>query len=180
MTYEPQLHNRLEQWGLELGDPVKTIWSNVQLHEDGCMTMVALERVADEPGDPSFRIYRASAIEGIITINVAAEITGEGFSHVDEYQFRNGRGTHPWADAIKRSLLGSDDVADVVVVWAYVDGDDMSFVGRVDKNGAKNLVCGYGKGFDKGVSVVIDVHVPLPFVLDPAFPGLRSPDAQVH
>lgn len=180
MTYESKLRDKLEQWGLELDDPVKTLWSNVQRHEDGCMTLVALERVADEPGNPSFRIYRASAIDGIVTISVAAEITGEGFSHVDGYQFRNGRGSHPWDDAIKRGLLELDRDAEVVVVWAYVDGDDMSFVGRASRNGATILVCGHGKASNKGVPVVIDVRVPLPYVLDPAFPGLRSPDIQVH
>jgi hypothetical protein len=180
MSFEPWLHDRLERWGLELGDPVKTIWFIVQSHEDGCMTMVALERVADEPGDPSFRIYRASAIGGISTINVAAEITGEGLVHVDDYQFRKGRGSHPWAEAIKQSLSATADAADVTVVWANVDGDDMAFVARVNGNGAANLICGHGKGSNEGVRVVIDVNVPLAFVLDPEFPGLRSSREQIH
>lgn len=57
--------------------------------------MIALERATDDPDDPSLRIYRDSAIGGIITVSIAGDISVDGFANLDGYQFRKGGSSRP-------------------------------------------------------------------------------------
>jgi hypothetical protein len=165
VNVEDRLRDKLEDWGVDFSDPSQTLWTDIQSHDDGCMTMIVLERVMDDPADPAFRIYRAFDVGGIVSISVGGELSASGLEIAD-YHVRDGDG-HDWAAAIKDAVAGHQADAQLNLVWAHADEGMMSFIGRVSGQGPVRIVCGQCKAEAGEIKVEFDFDRALEDVVWP-------------
>lgn len=164
MNVEDRLRSKMEDWGVDFSDPAQVLWSDIQSHDDGCMTMIVLERVMDDPTDPAFRIYRAFDVSGIVSISVGGELSASGLEIAD-YHARDADG-HDWATTIRQAVAGPD--AQFNLVWAHAEAPMMSFIGRVSGHGPTWIVCGQCKAEPGGITVEIDFDRALEDVVWPS------------
>ncbi|MCV9964799.1 hypothetical protein OIU34_23180 [Pararhizobium sp. BT-229] len=165
MNVEDRLRAKLEDWGIDFSDPGQTLWTNIQSHDDGCMTMIVLERVMDDPNDPAFRIYRAFDAGGIVAISIGGELSASGLEIVD-CQIGEAEG-RDWMVEIGRAVAGPQGNVKLSIIWAHVDGAMMSFIGRVSGHGPVRIVCGQCKAEPGGINVEIDFDRALEDVVWP-------------
>lgn len=165
MNVEDRLRSKMEDWGVDFSDPAQTLWSDIQSHDDGCMTMIVLERVMDDPTDPAFRIYRAFDVGGIVSISVGGELSASGLE-VADYQIRDAD-AYDWMAALRLAVTGHQASAQFNLVWAHAEAPMMSFIGRVSGHGHTRIVCGQCKAEPSGITVEIDFDRALEDVVWP-------------
>lgn len=91
MCAETQLRAAMAEAGVDFLDGGKTLWADIQSHEDGYTSMAILERLSDDdPLDPAFRISRAFLVDGKAHIKIDGELSGMGLAEIDD-QFRSSK-----------------------------------------------------------------------------------------
>jgi hypothetical protein len=166
MDTETLLRSKLEDWGVDVADTERTLWSNIHAFDDGFMSLCALD--VDNSHERLFRIYRVFPVGNQAHLSVDVEISATRFGAADRntLPFDNGeRGDFTeWREAIRDELAG-----DFVFVWADEGEPYLSFVGRtVRVGGEERVVCGQCERKDGVISVQVDFDRSMAEVLSPA------------
>ena len=165
MDQETKLRAALEDWGVDLSDTGKTLWTNIH-DNDGYQSMFAFEDTGDRERPelsrhPTIRVYRAFPLGDGVAVSVDVEISAVTFATSDRSELPYDSGERgdfeEWREAIKAELGG-----DFVFVWANEDEPLFSFVGRTVKvGGAERVVCGQCERTAQGIKVEVDFDRPM-------------------
>ena len=160
MYAETQLRAAMAEAGVDFLDGGKTLWADIQSHEDGYTSMAILERLSDDdPLDPAFRISRAFLVDGKAHIKIDGELSGMGLAEIDD-QF---------GESVQNGLRMSIEKevgSKLTLVWANIYGSVMPFIGKVGaQDNPIRLVCGQCKRTPSGDVVKIGLDRPIAEVL---------------
>ncbi|MCZ7860942.1 hypothetical protein O9X98_05950 [Agrobacterium salinitolerans] len=159
MKTETQLRAAMTEAGVDFLNTTRTLWADIQSHEDGYASMAVLERFTDDPYDPAFRISRAFGSGGNAYLKTDGELSGVGLAEIDD-QF--GESVESGMRAAIENKLGSP----LTLVWATINGSVMSFIGRAGgQDNLVRLVCGQYKRKPSGDIVEIGLDRPISEVL---------------
>lgn len=166
MDTENLLRSKLEEWGVT---PENTLWSNFHSHDDGYVTMYALEA-----REKSFRVYRAFPTDGVAQVSVDVDATAKALFAADRTQLPYDAGERGNFEKWRKPIL--DELGgDVVLIWADNDDPFFSFVGRtVRVGGDERVVCGQCTETPNGIKVEVDFDRPVSEVLQPP-PNASAP-----